>query len=51
MWVDINVSEQHVAYIFPEDGGSIFLQNLRIHLQDFMLSELRMPQSEVMATL
>jgi hypothetical protein len=32
--VDTNISEEHTAYIFsPEDKGSMFLQNVGIHLQ------------------
>lgn len=42
-----DVSEEHSATIFnPEEGGSMFLQNICIHLQDHTLSRSRTPQSK-----
>jgi hypothetical protein len=36
----------HVAHCNPDDGSSIFLQNVSIHLQDCIMSKSRRPQSE-----
>jgi hypothetical protein len=36
--VDTNVLKEHVAYIFyPEDGGSMFLQNIGNHVNNIFL--------------
>jgi hypothetical protein len=51
MWVDINVSKQHVASTFPEDVGSIAVQSLCTHVEHFRLSQLRIATSEMIATL
>jgi hypothetical protein len=38
----------YAATIFkPEDGGSMFLQNVIIRLQDYTMSQPRRPQSEI----
>jgi hypothetical protein len=46
-----NISEESIAPIFSvdyysEDGGSRFLRNLRNHLQDYAVSQPRVPQSQ-----
>jgi hypothetical protein len=47
MLTNTDVSEEHSASIFnPEEGGSMFLQNIYIHLQDCTLSQSRTPQSK-----
>jgi hypothetical protein len=47
------VSEEHSASNFsndPEDGGSIFLKNTEMHLQDCTVSQPRKQQSELCPT-
>jgi hypothetical protein len=47
MLANTDVSEEHSASIFnPEEGGSMFLWNICIHLQDCTLSQPRTPQSK-----
>jgi hypothetical protein len=49
--VDTNILGEHatsVATVNPEDGGSLFLQNVGIHLQDYTVCQPRRPQSAIM---
>jgi hypothetical protein len=49
LWVNNNVSEDPLVSFFMVDiknGGSVFHQNVSIHLQHYMLSQSKRPQSE-----
>jgi hypothetical protein len=48
--VGTDVPIEYAAFVFkiyPEHGNRMFLQNLFIHLQNYTMSQLRRPQSEL----